>query len=311
MSELSFEEKQKMLAGLAEPFPPEVIESRPGGGGKSFQYVKGWAVIERLSHVCAEWSTEVKWRQVQNMELFEWNRQANRNEIVTRPVMMVEIDLTIPGLGTRTGLGVQIMRPGSEDMIKGAWTDALKVAASKFMVAHDLYKGEDVGISVHGDNDGAPVRQPQQAQRQQGGYTPDPATEAQWGLLNRLANKLKIDKDQIAKATVGQPTSGLNKNTISKVIKRLQAIEEGNEHWNPAGNISKAASQESVPPQVDHDGVIHDDGDSDISGWLNNIAKATSGTQLDKIFESMSQYGLASDQRLIDALEARNLELEG
>jgi hypothetical protein len=59
-------------------------------------------------------------------------------------VMNYEVTLTIPGLGTRTHIGVQKMYDSrgnvmSEDMLKGGISDGLKKAASLFGVAKELY----------------------------------------------------------------------------------------------------------------------------------------------------------------------------
>src|SRR5690606_11563329 len=105
------------------PFPRQAIKHRQGGGGKSLAYVETHSVINRLNSATnGAWSFFVK--------NTEW-----RNDL-----LMVLGELTIPGLGTRSGFGGQkgVERAG-EELVKGAISDSLKKCATLFGVAIDLY----------------------------------------------------------------------------------------------------------------------------------------------------------------------------
>jgi hypothetical protein len=130
---------------LGVAFPKEAIKRRQGGGGRSFDYVEGHSVINRLNA-----ATDNTWDLAV--------REITTLQLGTRTVLQARVALTIPGLGTREHLGVQEVNDrGGEDLIKGVVTDALKKAATLFGVGLELY-GPDF-------EDGTPP--PQSAQRQQ------------------------------------------------------------------------------------------------------------------------------------------------
>ena len=111
---------------LTKPFGPESLEERKGAGNKMFTYVATHAVINRLNRACS----------------YHWDFHVLRHEWVS-DVLMCYGELTIPGLGTRGGYGVQKYTAGSgEDLLKGASSDALKKCATQFGVGLELY-GED------------------------------------------------------------------------------------------------------------------------------------------------------------------------
>ncbi|MDQ3540014.1 MAG: RAD52 family DNA repair protein, partial [Chloroflexota bacterium] len=107
-----------ILKALGEPFPRAAVKSRQGAGNKQFKYVEAETVIRRLNSATnGAWDfriVSVDWRG---------------------DVMLCQGELTIPGLGTRTGFGVQKVVPNSgEDLLKGASSDALKKSATLFGV---------------------------------------------------------------------------------------------------------------------------------------------------------------------------------
>ncbi len=140
---------EEILSRLKARFPDEVVEQKPGGN-KQLDYIPGWAVEERLDHATGGvWSFELLWNSSDTIKIRR-NNAADRDEYgnVTRKVEYAFGRLTIPGLGSRCGRGVQVLDDGSgEDIIKGAETDALKVAAAKFGVARYLYQGGQHGSS--------------------------------------------------------------------------------------------------------------------------------------------------------------------
>jgi hypothetical protein len=108
---------------LTQPFPRQAVERRDGGGGRVFDYVATETVIRRLNDATA------------NCWDFRVVETHFRGE-----VMLCLGELTIPGLGTRQGWGVQkVSERGGEDLFKGAASDALKKAATLFGVALELY----------------------------------------------------------------------------------------------------------------------------------------------------------------------------
>lgn len=113
---------------LSEPFPAEAIKQRPKPGGSGhLDYVDTMTVINRLIYA--------------TNNTFDISVE---RETFIEDTMLVYVSLTIPGLGTRTHVGVQRLRDSkgrylSEDMFKGAASDGIKKAASLFGVAKELY----------------------------------------------------------------------------------------------------------------------------------------------------------------------------
>lgn len=127
---------QALLSALGKPFPKEAIKTRQGGGGAKFDYVAGHTVIHRLNDATGGmWSWHVK--------SFDFRPAGTDRYGKEQHLVVVTGELTIDGLGTRAGIGVQkVTENGGEDLVKGASTDALKKAATLFGVALELY-GED------------------------------------------------------------------------------------------------------------------------------------------------------------------------
>jgi hypothetical protein len=146
-----------LLEKLGKPFPKEAVKTRVGGGNSRFDYVAGFTVIHRLNDATGgQWSWHVK--------SFEFRPAGTDKYGKEQSLVVVTGELTIPGLGTRAGIGVQkVSENGGEDLVKGASTDALKKAATLFGVALELY-GDD-----YEDEDRAPTRP---APRQQNSGSP-------------------------------------------------------------------------------------------------------------------------------------------
>lgn len=125
-----------LLAALGKPFAHEAIKTRPGGMGKPFSYVAGYTIIHRLNDATGGmWDWEIK--------SFEFRPLPPTSKGKDQWLVVVTGTLGIPGLGSRSGVGVQVVVDGAgEDLVKGASTDALKKAATLFGVALELY-GED------------------------------------------------------------------------------------------------------------------------------------------------------------------------
>lgn len=124
-----------MTAALGEPFPATAHKTR-STSGKSLTYVEGHVVIHRLIDATQnQWDFRVI--SIDSREVQGRDKQGNPR---TDLLMMATVELTIPGLGSRQHIGVQMVSPGSgEDLVKGAITDALKKAATLFGVGLELY----------------------------------------------------------------------------------------------------------------------------------------------------------------------------
>lgn len=116
---------------LGVPFPRSAIKEHPQ---TKLSYVAGHTYIHRLNDATGNtWD----WRIVrQDFHPYGATGKGNARLLIT-----VIGELTIPGLGTRAGMGVQVVTAdtGGEDMWKGAMTDAIKGAAKLFGVGLELY----------------------------------------------------------------------------------------------------------------------------------------------------------------------------
>ncbi len=123
MTDIDAATQAEMLQRLKEPFPPEALKTRKGAGNRSFTYIEGHAVINRLNAVTGgRWDLQV---------LKIWD---------VGDLMLAQVKLSIPGLGEREHIGVQKVDPkAGEDIVKGVITDALKKAATLFGVGLYLY----------------------------------------------------------------------------------------------------------------------------------------------------------------------------
>ena len=148
---------------LSKAFGPESLEQRKGAGNKMFTYVATHAVISRLNRACS----------------FCWDFHVLRHEWVG-DVLMCYGELTIPGLGTRGGYGVQKYTAGSgEDLLKGSASDSLKKCATQFGVGLELY-GEDREAPDYTPpaNATRPAQQPYHNQTQPRPQAPRPGAPA-------------------------------------------------------------------------------------------------------------------------------------
>lgn len=193
--------REALLHDLGQPFPRDAVKQRflDRERRRQVDYVEGHTVIHRLNNAAPGWDWIIKG--------MDW--RAN--------MLVVWGDLTIPGLGTRSGIGISENMTG--DVVKGASTDALKKAATLFGVALELY-GPDYeqepatgpqNTSQHRPKDPygkPPPRQPNQEPTPINGAGRVPQEDAIWlkdecdrreisdqdrqVLLNRLFGKTKL-----------------------------------------------------------------------------------------------------------------------
>ena len=141
------EQRVSVSSKLREPFASNLVKQRQGANKIMLDYVPGHTVIYRLmSATDNDYTFTYSFppfihSQMENV----FNRNLKKYEEKLVHTLIVGVELTIPGLGTRAGLGVQKMTSASEDMMKGALTDALKNAAKYFGVALNLYGSDDEG----------------------------------------------------------------------------------------------------------------------------------------------------------------------
>lgn len=146
----------ELIAGLSKPFPRQAIKQREGAFGKMLDYVEAETVIRRLNAVCPQWSfrmTGHEWT-----EPVEWTDKNGKPR--TSRTLIVWGELEVPGVGVRSGTGVQVVDERSgEDLIKGALSDCLKNAAKHFNVAIDLYGPDLEAGEIATTNQERPGRQ--------------------------------------------------------------------------------------------------------------------------------------------------------
>ena len=117
---------------LLEPFPQSAIEKKQGMAYIAHDTIR-MRVIEATDNAFDWVVTGMEYR---NDGVVKERQNRSTGEMFTPQVMIVTGNLSIPGLGTRTGIGVQTLEAGSgEDMYKGAESDAFKRAAMSFGVA--------------------------------------------------------------------------------------------------------------------------------------------------------------------------------
>ena len=169
----------KMREQLAKPFPRSALKQRQGGGGKMLDYVETHTVIHRLSDACDG----------------VWDFRINSTMIITignDDNLVVFGELTIPGLGTRAGTGVQKIKGNSgEDVLKGAASDALKKAATLFGVALNLY-----GENYEAPSPELPGRKLSKMLSERGIKTRKAADEAANERFEKTLDKLNDDEVQ-------------------------------------------------------------------------------------------------------------------
>lgn len=146
---------------LTRPFERAAIEQRDGGGGRVFDYIAAETCIRRLNE-----ATHNHWSFRVIPETIQWIDGGTDRNGNPEQILFVLGELTIPGLGSRQGFGVQRTKlpvQNGEDMLKGAASDALKKCSTLFGVALELY-----GPELDVPQDQQPIRQPQTRRPPQG-----------------------------------------------------------------------------------------------------------------------------------------------
>ena len=113
---------EDVLQALAAPFAPEKIRTRPGPGNRTFRYIEWKDATERLDAVAPGWHYTIKAVDAIGDSLY------------------VIATITVMGV-VREGIGQRKL--ADIDAVKGAESDALKRAATKFGIARDLYSDDE------------------------------------------------------------------------------------------------------------------------------------------------------------------------
>ena len=205
---------------LLESFDQSVIEHKQGMSYIGHEHIRLRVIDATDNHF--DWEvTGVDYR-TDGVVRDRQNKQTG--EMFTPQVMVVTGKLTIPGLGTRTGMGVQVLEGGAgEDAYKGAESDAFKRAAMAFGVAlKQLYV-----------DSGKPVAQPQReptpiqtARPENGGA----ARQTNMKRMFALCADLGIDEAEFKKYLQGkyhiESRSELSDAQLVEVVGKLREREK-------------------------------------------------------------------------------------
>lgn len=228
-----------LLAALGKPFPREAVKQRPGGNGKGFTYVAGYTIIHRLNDATGGlWDWEIK--------SFEFRPLPAKNG-KDQWLVVVTGTLGIPGLGSRSGVGVQVVVDGAgEDLVKGASTDALKKAATLFGVALELY-GEDY------EDEPAPLPEPTPIVKLKVEDWPDDRLLAVFGQGKAEPQERRAASVYLSRAT--------DRDTLVTRIKELRTAGMAKERVEPlalarAAELGIPPKQPAPPPADDLTAVV-------------------------------------------------------
>ena len=142
----SFPSAPEILERLRVPFPDALKEQKQGK-----DYVPGWAYWARMIDDVGAYDFRILSSELTTFKLLRKIDGSTQRELVDIPAYVVTAELTIPGLGTRAGRGVQLLEDNAgEDVSKGAETDAFKRCCVLFGLGLDLYtKGKATRRAPH------------------------------------------------------------------------------------------------------------------------------------------------------------------
>ena len=130
-----------VIAALTVPFRRDQISQRKIGG-RMLDYVEGHEYITRLNEASPAWSFRMTKSDMQPLHVTRYDKQRQPYQ-TDLPCLVVHGELTIPGVGTRAGIGVQMIEDNAgEDVMKGALTDCLKNCAKYFGLGLHMYSGD-------------------------------------------------------------------------------------------------------------------------------------------------------------------------
>lgn len=204
---------------LAQPFPESEIRYREGAFGKQLAYLTTSSVINRLNEAAPAWDFRVVREQWKTIGQHEY--------------LIIIGELTIPGMGTRSGLGIQQVEPKGVDIIKGAISDALKKAATLFGVGLDLYETDSPDAAPAPNGASSRPSLPPRPSAGAGGASPkqqefikELAKDLGWASVGPDGG-LEVDMDALNGALmdlVGATFAELSRQQASQAIDGLKAL---------------------------------------------------------------------------------------
>lgn len=144
---------------IESPLKKEWIKQRELGG-KKLDYIEGGRVKKLLNEAFDyKWSFDIK--SIEFKDSYMKKGRYDKEPVPQPPYVLVIGELIVPGFGSRPGVGSKVIQFGEgadqqSQAVKSALTDALKVAASNFGIALDLYL-DDVEYDT---STSQPVNQP-------------------------------------------------------------------------------------------------------------------------------------------------------
>jgi hypothetical protein len=215
---------ETITAALAEPFPQSLIEEKQGKSYIAAEHVR-MRLIEATGN---RFDFAVQSMEIRNDGALRDRTDRSTGEVIPTPVCVVVGTLTIPGLGSRTDVGVQEIQAGggADAAYKGAQSDCLKRCAMDFGVGlKQLY--------IDGGKTPAPTRNyrdtetPQTASRRPSDQNrPEPSplgpTDDEFAQLVKDAVKSKDGKKLAALI----PTAGTVAGRWLAIISTVQNIDQ-------------------------------------------------------------------------------------
>lgn len=127
---------------IEAPLKKEWIKKRKLSG-KELDYIEGGRVKKLLNEAFSyKWSFDIT--SIEFKDSYDRHGRFDKEPVPQPPYVLVVGELIVPGLGSRPGIGSKVIQFGEgadqqSQAVKSALTDALKVAASNFGIALDLY----------------------------------------------------------------------------------------------------------------------------------------------------------------------------
>lgn len=262
---------------LRREFPKEAIKRRAGAGTRWFDYIEGHTIILRLIE-----ATDNQF----DVRVMSLN--------IGDPLVTATVELTIPGLGSRQHIGVQVFKRGSgEDLLKGAITDGLKKCATLFGVALDLY-GEDYESARE------PAEPPNQATKSVA--TTGPSTEAAEELGQRRRDEVRALADNYG-WELARTTSWLRAN---RGMTRWSALT--NDDLNALIGVMDSASEFAPPAEARQQ--VGQAPASDERDWIAEINAARSRAELATVANNLIKTVRDKEHPARVRLDARFRELD-
>lgn len=215
---------RRIIDALTVPFRRDQISQRKIGG-RMLDYVEGHEYITRLNEASPAWSFRMTRSDMQPLHVTRYDKQTRQPYETDLPCLIVHGELTIPGVGTRAGIGVQMVEDNAgEDVMKGALTDCLKNCAKYFGLGLHMYSGDMPAPAQ--EPSGASVRPARLSQVQ----SPPNGQNAQHAPAQRVSDADYMAGHGATEAPLppkgGRPASEKQVNAVFAIAKRAGANPE-------------------------------------------------------------------------------------